>query len=588
MWNLTIHRKLILSYVFLAVLPTIILGIYLSSNIKRMTVDRAINDAVKNVEIIQSDFSRSLNVTVKIAGQLYLNKAFYQLVSKQYASNWDVVDNYFSFKDFEDFCKIYDDTINNMRIFVYNDTVLGGWYLYKITDETMRTPWYQLAVANPSKVVWYPTENLETFSFDKNCYSLVRQVSYQNAKAVIVIDLNRGYINNLLARQYFDTTIFDENGNVVYASDPVAAVQMADDYSFEKLAFHSGVMITDGGSDADKFKTIIKDMVTDGINGRFRIVSTFPLKDILYESNALFIRYMVITAVCLLFISALVLFFSRRLRGRVAVLSREMEVVSKGDFCLVSKITGVDEVGILAQSLNIMAENLKKLVAENYEANFQKQNLLIKHNDIKLKLLTNQMNPHFLFNTLESLRMEARIRNEMEISDIIRRLGGLLRKSIQTGSEELPLTEEISLVEDYLCIQAFRYGDRLQYAFSVGEEPRRLKILPFLIQPLVENAIVHGMENSEETSRININAYCGGKGQDESLYIEVIDDGAGITPEKLRDIRESLNDEESENLHIGIRNVHLRIRLRYGEPYGLRIEDSGGGFTKVILRLPKR
>jgi len=577
-----IHRKLILTYILLAILPTFILCTYLINSIKVLTVNRALDDAVRSVDIIESEFHLSLSVLTDVSKQLYLNKNYLKLLEKQYTSTWDTVSAYFLFKDFEDLHKVYGNQIDNIRIYVQNDTILENWYLSKITGSVMESEWYKLAVSNPSKVIWYPTVNNNTFSGERNCYSLVRLTGNFNTQSIMLIDLNRAYISGLLNRTtYCNTTIFNEGGNIVCSNNPNKAAQIAKDYSFNSYAFGESVRILDDKGDDGAYKTIIKDMSVEGVNGQFRIVSSFLLADILRESNMLFARYIVLTVFLLIVTSLLAFYATRGLKRRVMVLCNEMDLVSKGDFTLTSTIKGTDELGIISKSLNVMAENLKKLIEENYEANFQKQELIIKHNDIKLKMLTNQMNPHFLFNTLESLRMEACVHNEPEISDIIQRLGRLLRKSIQTGNSELMLEDEIRFVEDYLCIQAFRYGSRVQYSFSISEESRKLKILPFLIQPIVENAIIHGLESSEKAGMIYVNTSV----QGDDLIIQVIDSGANMTPEKLQEIRNSLMLEETDDLHIGIRNVHLRIRLRYGMPYGLSIEN--GENTKVTMRIPK-
>ena len=578
--NFMLHRKLFLSYVLLALLPTVILGIYLSSSVKSVILSRTLKDAVKSVEGIRSDFSHSLNVPIDVSTQLYLNQNFVRLIETQYNTTWDVVSSYFLFRDFEGLLEIYSNQIGDMRIYAKNDTILEGWYLNKITESVADEDWYQLAMAHPGRVVWCPTINPNVFTGDRRRYSLVRRANSRDMQAVLLIDLNTAYLDSLLKSEQYDIAILDAQGNVISANR--AAAQNSLHYTFDAYPLGSDVSIHDGESDDGPCKVILKDMSVDGVNGQFRIVASFLLSDIMHESNMLLTRFAAVSAVCLLLIIGLVLLFSRNLRRRATILQREMEQVSKGDFALVSSITGRDEISMLSQSLNVMAKNLKQLVEENYEANLQKQQLLAKNNAIKLEVLKNQINPHFLFNTLESLRMEARIHNEFTLSDIIRRLGGLLRKSIQAGNEEIPLQEEIKLVEDYLCIQAFRHGNRIQYALCISDEACGVRVLPFLVQPLVENAIVHGLEHSEQPGMIRINALCEGT----DLFIEVIDNGVGMTPERLAQVRASL-DEDASDLHIGVRNVHLRIRIRYGAPYGLSIEHEPGVHTKVCLRIPK-
>ena len=582
--NLSLQKKLLLSYLFLAVLPVIVLGIYLSTSIKEITINRAISEAIHNVEMIKTEYNRSLNEAVNLSNQLYLNKNFFNLVNKNYKSTWDAVETYFSFNEFEDLRKIYINSIENIRVFVNNETILENWYLNKIDAKVIDTDWYQTAKDNPAKIVWSTTYNDKAYYTNKDCFGIVRWVASNNQITILLIDINRSYINSLLQKEYFDTVITNSSGVIICAKDKDKIGTIYDDYTFDDHDYDNKVIVIDHEDDQGSIKIIISDLVVEGINGKFRIASSFQLKDILNEADQVFFQCMVIVVVCLIVVGILTMWFSKVFSRRVIVLSKEMEQVSKGNFDLQSELRGNDEIGILSQSLNVMAKNLKQLIQENHEAKIQKQSLLLKHKDIQLKVLKNQINPHFLFNTLESLRMESHIRNEKDISNIIQKLGGLLYNNLHAGQEEISLIEEMKLVEDYLSIQAFRFGSKINYSLDISEDSKNVKILPFMIQPVVENAITHGIEDNEDPGIINIKTSC----INHDLLIEVYDNGTGISEKKLHEIRESLNEDETSLLHIGIRNVHLRSKIHYGEDYGLSIESEEHVYTKVSIRIPIR
>ena len=197
-------------------------------------------------------------------------------------------------------------------------------------------------------------------------------------------------------------------------------------------------------------------------------------------------------------------------------------------------------------------------------------------------MLTSQINPHFLYNTLETIRMKARINKQYEIEELVKMLGKILRSSIQAGSKDMTIREEVELAEYYLKIQQYRFGERIQYQIYVEEGTERQKILPLLIQPLVENCIIHGLEGSEDVGHIDICV----KRSGQNVVITVTDDGAGICGEKIAEIRRELAGNRTKGEHIGICNVNQRVRLRYGEKYGVTVESICGEYTRVEITLP--
>ena len=578
----TMLYKHIVCFTLPAVLLMLALGIYMSSSIRNLSIERAINVAKRDVEIIQAEFSRNFNHAVEISRQLHANRSLMQLINRHYSSAWEAVEAYLAFNIFDVYLNIYRDSIDNIRVYANNDTILEGWHLNRIDDAITQTGWFAAASKNPSRIIWIPTRDKNAFARGYNQYSLALYFQTDGRCAVILIDINREILNRHLQSFNFDTVILDMDGYIISTNNSDKSAESMSYYGFDNYTFNREITLLDGFDDGFQ-RVIMADIALEGINGRFRIVSFFRPEDILRESDALFRRYLVIVITCILFMGILMYVFSRGMSRRVSVLSQEMEQVSRGDFNIVSRVTGNDEIQHLSQMLNIMATNLNKLVKENYEINYQKQALQIKHNDIKLRLLVNQMNPHFLFNTLENIRMEAHIRKEKVIADAIGQLGNLLRQSIQTGGEERLFTDELALVQEYINIQIFRYEDRIKYSCMICDSTKDIKILPFLVQPIVENAIIHGLEGSKNDGEISLRAYA----ENGTLIIEVTDNGAGLSGERLQEIRDSLeNDTAYEDGSIGLCNVHMRIQLHYGPPYGLEIDSEENRFTKVIIKIP--
>lgn len=242
-----------------------------------------------------------------------------------------------------------------------------------------------------------------------------------------------------------------------------------------------------------------------------------------------------------------------------------------------------DEIGYLANSFNDMASQIDTLVNSVY-----KEQLTRKESE--LKALQSQINPHFLFNTLESINWMAQLNNVPEIRDMVTSLAALMEASIGKGSPKVPLKKELKYVDNYLLIMKNRYGDRLNYESDVDESTLRIEVPKLILQPLVENAIYHGIDRTRKQGLIKLTI----KRQEDKIYIEIMDNGKGMMPEEVQSLNEAFKEDNHEYLlginkkSIGLVNVNGRIKLFYGQDYGLEIESEYEQYTKMKLYLPSK
>lgn len=237
--------------------------------------------------------------------------------------------------------------------------------------------------------------------------------------------------------------------------------------------------------------------------------------------------------------------------------------------------SGYKEADLIGKTLGTMTETINQLSTRLAEQKINTQKA-------ELNFLINQINPHFLYNTLESIKGIAASYNVTEISDITYALGSMFKYSLDSKAIVI-LEDEITLVKNYLEIQQLRFSNRFNYCIETNKEFNKYKIPKMILQPIVENSIIHGLENMESDGKLNIKI---GK-QNSSLIIEIQDNGEGIKLEKLKEIlkrMESLN--EKENRSIGLINVHKRLVLSYGIEYGLSIESQESFGTTVKISIP--
>ena len=200
----------------------------------------------------------------------------------------------------------------------------------------------------------------------------------------------------------------------------------------------------------------------------------------------------------------------------------------------------------------------------------------------QMNSLQSQINPHFLYNTLESIRSKALLRDEEEIATMIETLARLFRYNISQRNTESSILDELENVKNYVRIQNYRFRDKFTLKLELddlGELPENYMMPTLTLQPIVENAVIHGLADADE-GHIFVRAYL----ERKELVIEVSDDGCGISDEVIR--RLGNRDKEQKNGHIGFYNVDTIIRLHYGKDYGLRAERLAAGGTKVTIRIP--
>ena len=251
-----------------------------------------------------------------------------------------------------------------------------------------------------------------------------------------------------------------------------------------------------------------------------------------------------------------------------------LDQVEKGDLDVSLKITSGDEFERIGHSFNTMIGSIRHLLARHQE--LAKENMLAT-----VQILESQFNPHFLFNTLESIRYMIKF-GPGEAEKMLVSLSRMLRYSIQNGKDVVTVKEEMDFISRYLQVMLYRYGDRLRYSIDLEEGSRGASIPRMTLQPIVENSIKYGFGEDRDCLEIRISTRI----QKGVLSVIIADDGVGIRPELLEELKANLDQGQNQTDHIGIYNVHKRIRLVYGSGYGVGIDSEMEKGTVVTLRVP--
>lgn len=291
-----------------------------------------------------------------------------------------------------------------------------------------------------------------------------------------------------------------------------------------------------------------------------------------------------LTIIMLMILLALIIgayyLFMRKFIKPVSKITAQME----GNISLHKRIDIVtnSELDIIVGGVNSMLDRLERLTKRIVSNQQKLYEMELLNQKISLMALQNQTNPHFLYNTLECIRSIAVAYGCKEISVISVSLSKIFRYSVR-GKDIVTFREELDAVKEYMKIIAIRFPDRIDAEYDIDETLLDKPCYKMIIQPIVENAVSHGVEKVSQKGRIVISVHCDG-----DIFVRVSDNGAGMSREKLAEVTASLAAaDDGDNSHIGLRNVNRRIELHYGKPYGVSVESSEGVGTDVTIRLPK-
>lgn len=277
-------------------------------------------------------------------------------------------------------------------------------------------------------------------------------------------------------------------------------------------------------------------------------------------------------------VTGLIYWYSKDFSSRVELLVRKFRRAETGDLSVSEEIGGSDEIAVLDQQFNRMLGKLDQLIKTSY---VQK----LENKEAQLKNLQLQINPHFLYNTLETISSIAAVKQVFVVCDICGKLGEIFRYSLgKDYGEMVPLEQEMKHIKNYMFIQEIRHGNRLQVFYNIDVDAAHVYIPRFILQPIVENAISHGLGNLTSVGTLEISAF----EKKDRLYIRIEDDGEGMDQEKVAEIVRFINTAKpvEGKKNIGIRNVNQRIKLACGEQYGIIIESTPYQGSCFTIQLP--
>lgn len=477
-------------------------------------------------------------------------------------------------------------TIMESRDDIYNVAAVAknGRYIINRGDDELTgyvdiesLDWYQAAMESKSGIAVSSSHVQNAIQSSYKWVITLSRALVNNQtgerEGLFFVDLNYSAISDLCNNNSIEEKgyifVLDAEGNIVYhpkqqlmygglKTENIDAIMECEEDS---------LIIDEGGE--SKLYTMSKSKRTG-----WTVVGAAYTSELLKNNEQAQMWYLLVASILLLAVIGISGIISREITKPIRSLRDSMRKVQNGQFDTHVEVITENEIGSLGRSFNLMTSEIRALMEQNVYEQKQKRKS-------ELKALQAQINPHFLYNTLDSIIWMSEAGENDEVVEMTSALARLLRQSISNDQEEVELEKEIEYVKKYLTIQKMRYKDKLEFFIYVDPRVAHVPVIKLVLQPLVENAIYHGIKYKETKGNLKIYA----KPVDGRVEIVVADDGIGMDEDVMEHIFDEHRKEQKRN-GVGVPNVQKRLQLQYGSEYGIRYESVKGAGTKVVITIP--
>ncbi len=572
--NKKIRMKTVYLYVFCVMVPVLITNIIVVGNILKASRDEANNTMNNIVEAVSQDISSALESAAYISMDLYANDSICKFLDTDYISPLDFYQAYNRVFENYVFYASSRHLINGLTLYSDNPSMLSGGRYFRI-DSVISEGWYQ-SFLEADKDIMFVTYYSQTHIRTNNqrMISVVRRLDLTGDRQIdkiVKLDLNYNKINENIKNSALDTTIYVcHKGTVIFTNDPKdngikKEFNSADDIDTTEMQLQKSI-----SSYGFEYDIYLK-----GHKSNHAIM----LKEKAWLIALLFLADAFIPAIMLTL-------FSNSITTRILLLGSYLKKLKEEEFDPIPNHDGSDEIGELIIDYNMMAERMKNLIEYEYKSRLEQQELHLARKQAELLALYSQINPHFMFNVLESIRMRSVIKNENETAHMVKSLAKLMRKSADWGSDIITIRQELEFTEDYLALQKYRFGNKFNYRIRVSQDCYNFMIPSLVLTTFVENCCVHGLNREEHAGTIFISIYEDGN----CLYIEIEDTGIGMAEQKVRELEQLLNNADIDDLQrtasLGMLNACIRLKKYCGSQTKIIIESEEQVGTCISIVIP--
>ena len=568
--RLKLREKIIGLFIFCVIIPLITVdGIIIYRVVTEERTDQK-REAEAAIETMTNYFGDMITTCHNISISVNQNYKVGEILGTDYDNLFDYYDSYHKMSENYFFQTLV--RFNNMKVKLYtsNDTVIGGGYVGRI-DEIADSDWYREYKNNDSGYLFgYSYNDTMKYKDPKRRLFYIGKLTFDNNpyENFIRIDLDYGTVARDIERLEKmklveicsnDTVVFSNGGN----NNVNTPFRSVDAYGSDDVV-----------SSVNNIGKINKIVVR--ANGQKAI-------EYIYDNRHLALIMLVISIILPAFVLYVI---NDSIVERIEKLNRVFGKRENDELVRVESPDGSDEIGNLMVNYNKMVDEVNRLIQIVFKDRLKEQEMDIARQNAELLALHSQINPHFMFNALESIRMHSLIKGETETAEMVQKLALMERQYVNWDSDMIMIEQELASIEAYLVLQKYRFGDKLQYEIELDDSLKDYRIPKLTVVTFVENACVHGMENKSSECWVFVRVHK----KNDYLTIEVEDTGNGMAEEKVSEILNKSKTIELDDLkndkHVGIYNALLRLKMTMGEGYSFDIESEEGIGTMIQIKIP--
>lgn len=568
-----VEKKLRILYICCVLFPLVITdSVILAVVIRSDRVARQYE-----LENISSAMKYNLTSTVEkavtIANNIYTNQYINEYLNQEYESP---LAYYEAYQDFmKDTLLISGITANGTALTMYadNDTLVNGAEFSRLDDTARNSQWYRaLAKSEQDQLLYiYYDENKIPVMNARRKVSLIRKLNFyqrDTCEKVLKLDLDYSSLVSDTVKMNYEAPVYVcSNDRIIFSNEGHSSLgKQFENFTRQKrVGYKENFNIY--GQDITIYVLHKKESAV------YQIWNNAPLIFFLIVINAL-LPWMLMGII------------NRSFTGRLEELGSLFERAEDENLQVIESVRGEDEIGILMQDYNRMAARINELIQTVYKDKLKEQEINIARKNAELLALHSQINPHFLFNALESIRMHSILKGERETAHMVEKLAVMERQYVDWGTDSVTIEEEMGFVEAYLELQKYRFGDRLSYNLELDEKCRNYRIPKLSMVTFAENACVHGVENKSAPGWIFVRVFL----EKEMLCLEIEDTGNGIQEPLLSELRENMAHAGIASLRkkgrVGIMNACLRLRMMTDDKVQFELESEDMAGTIVTVKIP--
>lgn len=588
--NISIRRKFIMVYILGICLPLVagaIIWMGFTSQEIRQNTTHYLDQAYEKTA---NDFNILTQTAINISNQINADESILQDLSTAFSTPKEHYELYWNLlRERFNMYLISNPEIAGITLYIDDPHFINTGYFRVLDEEIRNTEWFKAASKINSSIIIYPGSTMIAVFPYANRLTVIRKINSpeyrDNATNYLLIELNLDRIIAELDKEKLSTDTY-----ITYSGDKI--------FWGPKYIPAAGSVKTLELPSEKKFYIFQKPIGTDNYFVGWKITG-------IYDKNQIFSRQIVVLAYFLLITLSLagvsfilIWFILKSMRYRLLALSGHMKNIGEDHFDpLLLDNPGQDEIGWLIIAFNKMIGDINELINVVYKLEMQKKDIEVENIRAEYKYLQAQVDPHFLFNTLNAILVFCYKNNYTELTAVISSLSKLLKRLLTSGSDMVTVSEEFDFIEKYLSIEKFRFGGKFEYEIHISQEviDSELKIPKMSIQPIVENACKHGLQSSMDNKRkLVLQAEI----RSGSLVISVKDNGTGMDAQKVASILKKIEDPQEENMEngsvrdedgsgVGMMNVYRRMMMKYSKRFHFIINSGPGQGTEIIMQVDK-